>query len=57
MEEIFSVLLEDNFFRVLLDNDIGVSEVDNLDLNVWEFCWCCVGIGKWICICMGVNVE
>jgi beta-galactosidase len=39
--------LVDNFYRAPLDNDIGVSEVDNLDPNAWEARWIAAGIGKW----------
>ena len=56
-EEILSAPLEDNFFRAPLDNDIGVSEVDNPDPNAWESRWRRAGIGKWTRTCTGVNVE
>ena len=49
--------LEDNFFRAPLDNDIGVSEVDNPDPNAWESRWRRAGIGKWIRKCTGVEVQ
>lgn len=39
--------LEDNFYRAPLDNDIGVSEVDNLDPNAWQARWLRAGIGQW----------
>ncbi|MGF1688057.1 beta-galactosidase [Photobacterium japonica] len=38
---------EDNFFRAPLDNDIGVSEVDNVDPNAWVCRWDMAGIGRW----------
>ena len=56
-EEILSAPLEDNFFRAPLDNDIGVSEVDNPDPNAWESRWRRAGIGKWTRTCTSVNVE
>ena len=56
-EETLSAPLEDNFFRAPLDNDIGVSEVDNPDPNAWESRWRRAGIGKWTRTCTGVNVE
>lgn len=39
--------LVDNFYRAPLDNDIGVSEVDNPDPNAWEARWIQAGIGQW----------
>lgn len=39
--------LVDNFYRAALDNDIGVSEVDNLDPNAWEARWIAAGLGNW----------
>ena len=56
-EETLAAPLEDNFFRAPLDNDIGVSEVDNPDPNAWESRWRRAGIGKWTRTCTGVNVE
>ena len=56
-EEALSAPLEDNFFRAPLDNDIGVSEVDNPDPNAWESRWRRAGIGEWTRTCTGVNVE
>ncbi|WP_413112942.1 beta-galactosidase [Thaumasiovibrio sp. DFM-14] len=38
---------QDNFFRAPLDNDIGVSEVDNVDPNAWACRWHMAGIGHW----------
>jgi beta-galactosidase len=55
--ETMSAPLEDNFFRAPLDNDIGVSEVDNPDPNAWESRWRRAGIGKWIRKCTGVEVQ
>lgn len=55
--ETLSAPLEDNFFRAPLDNDIGVSEVDNPDPNAWESRWRRAGIGKWDRICTSVDVE
>ena len=37
----------DNFYRAPLDNDIGVSEADNLDPNAWQARWLRAGIGNW----------
>jgi beta-galactosidase len=47
--------LVDNFYRAPLDNDIGVSEVDNLDPNAWEARWLDAGIGKWQRTCQKIN--
>ena len=55
-EEQLSAPLEDNFFRAPLDNDIGVSEVDNPDPNAWESRWRRAGIGQWQRSCAGVDV-
>lgn len=49
--------LEDNFFRAPLDNDIGVSEVDNPDPNAWESRWRKAGIGEWSRSCKGVTTN
>lgn len=47
--------LEDNFYRAPLDNDIGVSEVDNLDPNAWQARWLSAGIGKWQRTCRQIK--
>jgi beta-galactosidase len=47
--------LVDNFYRAPLDNDIGVSEVDNLDPNAWEARWVDAGIGNWQRKCRRIN--
>jgi beta-galactosidase len=47
--------LVDNFYRAPLDNDIGVSEIDNLDPNAWEARWINAGLGKWQQKCSQVN--
>jgi beta-galactosidase len=39
--------LVDNFYRAPLDNDIGVSEVDNIDPSTWQSRWLAAGIGNW----------
>ncbi|MFT6269182.1 MAG: beta-galactosidase [Alphaproteobacteria bacterium] len=39
--------LVDNFYRAPLDNDIGVSEVDNIDPSTWQSRWSAAGIGSW----------
>ena len=44
---LISSALVDNFYRAALDNDIGISEVDNLDPNAWQARWMAAGIGKW----------
>jgi beta-galactosidase len=49
--------LVDNFYRAPLDNDIGVSEVDNLDPNAWEARWLDAGIGKWQRTCRQINAN
>jgi beta-galactosidase len=46
-KQVIASPLIDNFYRAPLDNDIGVSEVDNLDPNAWEARWLAAGIGKW----------
>ncbi|MEH6451738.1 MAG: beta-galactosidase [Psychromonas sp.] len=38
---------EDNFFRAPLDNDIGISEVDNIDPNAWACRWDEAGLRQW----------
>ena len=48
--------LVDNFFRAPLDNDIGVSEVDNVDPNAWHSRWAGAGIGKWQRTCTQLEV-
>jgi beta-galactosidase len=45
----------DNFYRAPLDNDIGVSEVDNLDPNAWEARWLRAGVGKWQRTCSHIS--
>ncbi len=55
--ETLSAPLEDNFFRAPLDNDIGVSEVDNPDPNAWESRWRRAGVGQWNRTCTDVEVE
>ena len=52
---ILSSPLVDNFYRAPLDNDIGVSEVDNLDPNAWEARWIKAGIGEWQRTCRNIN--
>lgn len=47
--------LVDNFYRAPLDNDIGVSEADNLDPNAWEARWINAGIGHWQRSCRQIN--
>ena len=47
--------LEDNFYRAPLDNDIGISEVDNLDLNAWQARWLLAGLGKWQRTCRQIQ--
>jgi beta-galactosidase len=47
--------LVDNFYRAPLDNDIGVSEVDNLDPNAWEARWFKAGIGQWQRTCRKIS--
>jgi beta-galactosidase len=56
-EETLSAPLEDNFFRAPLDNDIGVSEVDNPDPNAWESRWRRAGIGQWLRTCTSVSAQ
>lgn len=48
---------QDNFFRAPLDNDIGISEVDNVDFNAWSSRWDAAGIGQWERQCIACNSE
>lgn len=48
---------QDNFFRAPLDNDIGVSEVDNIDPNAWVCRWDSAGIGRWQRECIKCSGE
>ena len=52
-----SAPIEDSFFRAPLDNDIGVSEVDNPDPNAWESRWRRAGVGQWERLCSSVDVQ
>ena len=47
---------EDNFYRAPLDNDIGISEIENVDPNAWEARWSRAGIGKWQRSCRHIEV-
>jgi beta-galactosidase len=46
--------LTDNFYRAALDNDIGVSEIDNPDPNAWEARWAKAGLGQWARTCQNI---
>lgn len=48
---------QDNFFRAPLDNDIGVSEIDNIDPNAWVCRWSMAGIGEWERECVACTGE
>jgi beta-galactosidase len=48
--------LVDNFYRAPLDNDIGISEVDNLDPNAWEARWLTAGLNQWQRKCTSMNL-
>ncbi|NLS14078.1 beta-galactosidase [Vibrio sp. SM6] len=48
---------QDNFFRAPLDNDIGISEVDNIDPNAWICRWEQAGIGQWHRECTAFDVD
>ncbi|EHH0680885.1 beta-galactosidase [Vibrio vulnificus] len=48
---------QDNFFRAPLDNDIGISEVDNVDPNAWVCRWEMAGIGQWQRHCVHCESE
>ncbi|MBR9873745.1 MAG: beta-galactosidase [Vibrionaceae bacterium] len=48
---------QDNFYRAPLDNDIGVSEVDNVDPHAWICRWDMAGIGKWERECVACQSE
>lgn len=49
--------LVDNFYRAPLDNDIGISEVDNLDPNAWSARWQLAGLGAWHRTCRQISVA
>lgn len=49
--------LIDNFYRAPLDNDIGISEVDNPDPNAWEARWNAAGVGRWQRTCRQISVT
>lgn len=55
-QALISSPLVDNFYRAALDNDIGVSEVDNPDPNAWEVRWSKAGIGQWQRQCVAFNI-
>ena len=46
---------KDNFFRAPLDNDIGTSEADNIDVNAWTSRWQVAGLNDLNVKC--VNIE
>ncbi|WP_045480803.1 beta-galactosidase [Vibrio owensii] len=48
---------QDNFFRAPLDNDIGVSEIDNVDPNAWMCRWDMAGVGQWERQCVACHSE
>ncbi|MEG3766779.1 beta-galactosidase [Alteromonas sp. 14N.309.X.WAT.G.H12] len=54
-KSVIALPMEDNFYRAPLDNDIGVSEVDNPDPNSWESRWQHAGVGKWQKRCLQVK--
>ncbi|USD66634.1 beta-galactosidase [Vibrio sp. SCSIO 43136] len=56
-EEQLASPLSDNFFRAPLDNDIGVSEIDNVDPNAWICRWQEAGIGEWQRECIGFEAD
>lgn len=47
----------DNFYRAPLDNDIGISEVDNIDPNAWACRWDAAGIGHWERECVAFDAH
>ncbi|WP_264875118.1 beta-galactosidase [Vibrio agarivorans] len=49
--------LVDNFYRAPLDNDIGVSEIDNVDPNAWMCRWDMAGIGQWERQCLSSQAH
>ena len=55
--DVLTAPLEDSFFRAPLDNDIGVSEVDNPDPNAWESRWRRAGVGQWQRTCTSIDVQ
>ena len=46
---------QDNFFRAPLDNDIGTSEADNIDVNAWASRWQAAGLNDLDMQCL--NIE
>lgn len=54
-KQVIAKPLVDNFYRAPLDNDIGVSEVDNLDPNAWEARWLKAGMGQWQRVCRDIK--
>ncbi|MCE0495681.1 beta-galactosidase [Vibrio salinus] len=49
--------MRDNFYRAPLDNDIGISEVDNIDPNAWICRWEHAGITTWERRCFHCSCE
>jgi len=49
--ELLRQALADNFWRAPLDNDIGVSEADNLDPNAWAVRWERAGLDRLVAVC------
>ncbi len=56
-QNVLTAPIQDNFFRAPLDNDIGVSEVDNVDPNAWAERWKRAGIGHWQANCASIHAE
>ncbi|WP_341938199.1 beta-galactosidase [Marinimicrobium sp. C2-29] len=50
-QELLHQPLVDNFWRAPLDNDIGVSEADNIDPNAWAVRWQQVGLDRLVAVC------
>lgn len=56
-QNIFAKPPEDNFMRAFVDNDIGVSEVDNPDPNAWAVRWQSAGLTNLAKECLSVDYE
>lgn len=48
---------KDNFWRAPLDNDIGISEIDNIDPNAWACRWDLAGISQWQRECISCHSQ
>ncbi|MGM3173246.1 beta-galactosidase [Dickeya lacustris] len=53
----FVTPLQDNLARAPLDNDIGISEVDNIDPNAWVERWKLAGFYRYQTQCQHIDAE